>query len=381
MEVLFFVCGIKTELISSNAALEIYGDTFNDSNIRTENFVLESALNAEGLVLLNEAFFILDKKEFSSLISKCVLEPKPVKLINDGRTVGIVLPANFAKTAEIRKYAENLSDFEKLIEDLCISEEPLENCVSEELGFIIDSVLRLSEAQKIMSVERNLNLLEKGVFIEDPESVKISSCSTVEPGAVIRMESTISSGSKIESGAFIGVGCQIAGSEVSFGARVEQNSRLVSSKISCGVAVLNSTVLESSIGENSKIGPYAYLRPGTVIGKNVKIGDFVEVKNSNIGDGTKVSHLTYVGDADVGENVNIGCGVVFVNYDGVKKYRSRVGDGAFIGCNANLVSPVNVGKAAFVAAGSTITDDVESKQLAIARARQINKDGWALKTE
>lgn len=115
------------------------------------------------------------------------------------------------------------------------------------------------------------------------------------------------------------------------------------------------------------------------MGEKCRVGDFVELKNSNIGDGTKISHLTYVGDSDVGEKVNLGCGVVFVNYDGKNKNRSIVGDGAFVGCNVNLVSPVNVGSNAYIAAGSTITEDVPDGAMAIARERQSIKEDWVSK--
>jgi bifunctional UDP-N-acetylglucosamine pyrophosphorylase/glucosamine-1-phosphate N-acetyltransferase len=116
-----------------------------------------------------------------------------------------------------------------------------------------------------------------------------------------------------------------------------------------------------------------------MIGKNVKIGDFVEVKNSTIGDDTKVSHLTYVGDGVVGKNVNLGCGVVFVNYNGKSKHITEVEDNVFVGCNSNLIAPVKIGKGAYVAAGSTITDDVPGEALAIARQRQVNKTEWSNK--
>ena len=130
------------------------------------------------------------------------------------------------------------------------------------------------------------------------------------------------------------------------------------------------------IGKECSIGPFAYIRPGSVLGNKVKIGDFVEVKNATIGDGTKLSHLTYVGDADIGERVNFGCGTVIVNYDGKAKFRSNIEDDAFIGCNTNLVSPVTVRKGAYIAAGSTITNEVPAGSLAIARQRQVVKENW-----
>ena len=146
-----------------------------------------------------------------------------------------------------------------------------------------------------------------------------------------------------------------------------------------GAEVQNSVVLDSTVGEGSHIGPFAYLRPGSTIGKDVKIGDFVEVKNSIVGDKTKVSHLSYIGDCDVGANVNVGCGTIVVNYDGKKKHRTLIGDNVFIGCNTNLISPVEVKKNAYIAAGSTITDDVPENALAIARERQVVKEDWVVK--
>ena len=138
-------------------------------------------------------------------------------------------------------------------------------------------------------------------------------------------------------------------------------------------------ILESRIGDETSVGPFAYLRPNSTVGNNCKVGDFVELKNSSMGDGAKAAHLTYIGDSDVGEKVNLGCGVVFVNYDGSQKYRSVVEDCAFIGCNVNLVSPVHVGKGAYVAAGSTITEDVPGDALYVARARGRIIENWVKK--
>ena len=139
----------------------------------------------------------------------------------------------------------------------------------------------------------------------------------------------------------------------------------------------SSQATESVVDDGATVGPFSQLRPNSHICKKVKIGDFVEVKNSTVGEGTSIAHLTYIGDSDVGRDVNLGCGVVFVNYDGTNKHRSVVEDGAFIGCNTNLVSPVTVEKGAYIAAGSTVTRKVPADSLLIARAREEIKEGWA----
>lgn len=157
------------------------------------------------------------------------------------------------------------------------------------------------------------------------------------------------------------------------------NVLLKSARIGRGCTVNASQVTESSVGAHTTVGPFAYIRPGCRVGEHVRIGDFVELKNSVIGDGTKVSHLTYIGDSDFGRGINVGCGVVTVNYDGKKKYRTTVEDDAFIGCNVNLVSPVRVGRGAYLAAGGTITEEVPEDSLVVARARATVKPLWAKK--
>lgn len=172
--------------------------------------------------------------------------------------------------------------------------------------------------------------------------------------------------------------CVVLEGEVTIGEDciIGQNSRIVDSKISDRVEIQSSHILESSVGSGTKVGPFAYMRPNSHVGSDCKVGDFVEVKNSTMGNGTKASHLSYIGDSDVGNGVNIGCGVVFVNYDGKNKHRSTVSDNAFIGCNANLVSPVNIGEKSYVAAGSTVTGDVSDGSLYVARTKGKTIEGW-----
>ena len=201
--------------------------------------------------------------------------------------------------------------------------------------------------------------MKNGVTIIDPDSTYIG------PDVTIERDSVILPGTILEGNTVIGQECEIGPS-----------SRIADSVIGCGTTVENSVIKESNIGSNVKVGPFAYIRPNCSVEDNVKVGDFVELKNSNIGTGTKISHLTYVGDSDVGKNVNFGCGTVTVNYDSKKKHRTTIGDNAFIGCNTNLVAPVKVGDGAYTAAGSTITENVPEDALAVARSRQVNKENW-----
>lgn len=217
-------------------------------------------------------------------------------------------------------------------------------------------------------------------YIENKESNKKRIIEYMEAGVTFLDIDTvfIDDGVKIGEGTVIEPCVQIRGkTEIGANCLIGQNSRVENSILSDEVKVLSSVVLESRIGSGTNVGPFAYLRPNSVVGRNCKIGDFVEVKNSTLGDGTKASHLTYIGDSDLGNDINLGCGVVFVNYDGTNKYRSTIEDGAFIGCNTNLVSPVNVGKGAYIAAGTTVTKDVPEDALCVGRARQKVIEGWA----
>ena len=226
----------------------------------------------------------------------------------------------------------------------------------------VNSRAQLAYCEKIMRDRISQYHMGNGVTIIDPDNTYI------EAGVKIGRDSFIYPGVVLEGSTEIGEDCIIRG-----------DTRIVNSIIAAGVSIESSTIEDSTVGENTKIGPYAHLRPNSCIGKNVKIGNFVEVKNSTIMDNSKASHLAYIGDADIGYNVNIGCGVVFVNYDGKKKYRTTVGDNAFIGSNSNLVAPLNVEPWAYIAAGSTITKAVKEGELCIARASQVNIPGWVEK--
>lgn len=192
-------------------------------------------------------------------------------------------------------------------------------------------------------------------------------------GVVISKDAKIGKGTVIYPGTIIKENC-VVGENCTLG----PNSLIENSTVGDST-VLNSTqVYSSTVGSSVQIGPFCHIRPNSVIKDGAKLGNFVEIKNSVIGEKTSVSHLTYVGDSDIGSRVNFGCGCVTVNYDGINKNRCTVGDNAFIGCNTNLVAPVSIGDNAYIAAGSTITDNINDDALAIARARQVNKEGYAV---
>ena len=226
----------------------------------------------------------------------------------------------------------------------------------------VNSRLELSKAETLMRTRINEFHLLNGVTIIDPAATYI------EADVEIGQDTIVYPGAMLHGNTKIGRECIIG-----------MNTSITNSTIGDNTEVKNSTIIDSTVGENTTVGPYAYLRPKSNIGNNVKIGDFVEVKNATIEDNSKASHLSYIGDAHVGKDVNIGCGVVFVNYDGKNKFKSVVKDGAFIGSNSNLVAPVTIEEKGYIATGSTITDDVPNGALAVARARQVVKEGWVEK--
>ncbi|NLC03690.1 MAG: bifunctional UDP-N-acetylglucosamine diphosphorylase/glucosamine-1-phosphate N-acetyltransferase GlmU [Tissierellia bacterium] len=223
----------------------------------------------------------------------------------------------------------------------------------------VNSRTQLAFSESVMKARINERFMVEGVTIIDPTNTYIES--EVEIGR----ETIIYPGVTIQGKTKIGKNCII-----------RSNTRIKDSIIYDDVEIESSLIQDSSVGDNSHIGPNAHLRPNSHIGNNVKIGNFVEVKNASIGNNSKAGHLSYIGDATIGDNVNIGCGVVFVNYDGKAKFHTTVGDNAFIGSNSNLVAPIEVKDWGFIAAGSTITKNVEEGALSIARAQQKNILGW-----
>ena len=229
---------------------------------------------------------------------------------------------------------------------------------SESLG--VNDRIALAQATKTMQRRINEQHMRDGVSFIDPDTayidadVKIGNDTVIEGNVVIKGNTEIGSDCYITSG-----------------------SRIVDSKIGNNVTVTSSTVEEAEMDDNTDIGPNSHLRPKAIIRKGAHIGNFVEIKKAEIGENTKVGHLTYVGDATLGKDINIGCGTIFSNYDGVKKFRTNVGDHAFIGAGSTLIAPINVADHAFIAADTTVTKDVNKYDMAIGRGRQVNKpDYW-----
>ncbi|MFP7480146.1 bifunctional UDP-N-acetylglucosamine diphosphorylase/glucosamine-1-phosphate N-acetyltransferase GlmU [Terribacillus saccharophilus] len=223
----------------------------------------------------------------------------------------------------------------------------------------VNDRVALSQAEQIMKRRVNEQHMRNGVTIIDPNSTYISTDAVIEQDVTILPNTMILGKTLIKEDAIIG-----------------PNSEVKNVTIGRRTVVKQSVAHDSEIGNDVNVGPFAHIRPQAQLGDNVKIGNFVEVKKATIDKGSKVSHLSYIGDAEVGKDVNIGCGTITVNYDGKNKHLTKIEDNAFIGCNANLIAPVTVGKGALVAAGSTITKDVPADALSIARARQENKNSY-----
>jgi bifunctional UDP-N-acetylglucosamine pyrophosphorylase / glucosamine-1-phosphate N-acetyltransferase len=227
----------------------------------------------------------------------------------------------------------------------------------------VNDRVQLAAAARILRQRINSGLMLSGVTIIDPDNTYIDYGVTISPDTVIHPNNHIGEGT------VIGASCI-----------VEANSLISGCRIGNGCHIKAGSVLEGSeLHDHVSVGPMAHLRTGTQLHDHVKIGNFVETKKAVMGEGSKASHLTYLGDAEIGRDVNIGCGTITCNYDGVNKHRTVIGDQVFIGSDVQLVAPVTVGRNSLVAAGTTVTNDVPPDSLAIARIPQVNKEGWRLK--
>jgi bifunctional UDP-N-acetylglucosamine pyrophosphorylase/glucosamine-1-phosphate N-acetyltransferase len=338
--------------------LILYGDT---PLLRPETLFRMRALKAEtsaDLVMLTATGNIPGRvvRDSSGRIERIVeaQDASPDELALEERNTGVYLFSSKLLWAGLGKIDARNSQGELYLTDVvgyavesghrveALRVEDSDECLG------INDRSQLAEATRVMRKRINEELMAAGVTLIDPETtyidavVEIGSDTVIEPGCCITGSTMIGSGVHIKA---------------------------------------NSYIEDSRLDDGVVFGPYSHLRPNSHLMDGVKIGNFVEVKNSTLGAGSKSAHLTYIGDADVGSDVNFGCGSVVVNYDGYVKSRSKVGDGAFIGCNVNLISPVQIEARAFLAAGSTISRDVSEDALAVARPRQRNIEGWVARKE
>jgi bifunctional UDP-N-acetylglucosamine pyrophosphorylase/glucosamine-1-phosphate N-acetyltransferase len=222
---------------------------------------------------------------------------------------------------------------------------------------------QLAQAARLLRERINTRLMQDGVTLIDPD------CTYIDAGVVIGADTEIWPGCVVRGKTVIGKGCLL-----------ESNVQVCDCTLGNKVHLKSGSVLaEAVLHSDVAVGPMAHLRPGTVLHDQVKIGNFVETKKAVLGEGSKASHLTYLGDAEIGREVNVGCGTITCNYDGVNKHRTVIGDNVFVGSDVQLVAPVTVGRGALIAAGTTVTRDVPPDSLAIARTPQVNKEGWCLK--
>jgi bifunctional UDP-N-acetylglucosamine pyrophosphorylase/glucosamine-1-phosphate N-acetyltransferase len=234
-------------------------------------------------------------------------------------------------------------------------------CEDPDEAMGINSRFDLSQAEMVLQARTNLRWMLEGVTLHDPASVFIGA------DVVIGRDTLVYPNVRLEGKTTVGEGCVLY-----------PGSRITDSTLGSGVTIKDSCVIEESkIADTASVGPFAHLRPGTVLGAGSRIGNFVEVKKSVIGEGSKANHLSYLGDAIIGTDVNIGAGVITCNYDGFKKHQTVIEDGVFVGSDAQLVAPVRIGKDALVAAGATITRDVPAEALALSRVPQENREGVA----
>jgi bifunctional UDP-N-acetylglucosamine pyrophosphorylase/glucosamine-1-phosphate N-acetyltransferase len=225
----------------------------------------------------------------------------------------------------------------------------------------VNSRTELAEVGAMMRQQKNEELMAAGVTLIDPAATY------VDTDVAVGADTVLHPGVRLEGSTRVGSACEI-----------HSGARLVNAQVADRVTILDHClIVDATIGPGCSVGPFAHLRPGAVLEKTSKVGNFVEVKNSTLGEGAKANHLAYLGDSTVGAGSNIGAGTITCNYDGTAKHRTTIGAAAFVGSNSTLVAPVTIGDGAYVAAGSTVTDEVPADALAIGRARQENKEGWA----
>lgn len=327
------------------------------------NKVFDNLIGKKGnITFINNNAVCITQESFEKIIKSCSNKDKKFAIArNDNGEIALltfeiellldILSFNPINVNSMTEFANILIDGEVPFEDVDIDDECIILRGSENYDVILNQLYTAN----------NSYFKKKGIYILDPTRTYIDFEVEIGKNTVVYPGNIINAGTKIGSDCIL-----------------LPNNRIEKAVIGDKTKIESSVLLNCNIGNNTTVGPYAYIRPNSNIGDNCRIGDFVEIKNSNIDNGTKVSHLTYVGDSDLGKSINLGCGVVFVNYDGKIKQRSIIDDNAFIGCNTNIVSPVHVGKNAYIAAGATVTEPVPDNALYIARSRGIVKENWVI---
>ncbi len=345
------------ELKYNNHILVLYGDTPFITSKTIER--MKTLLNADSInALVVLGFEVSGPSEYGRLVVNkdnsleeiiefldCDLDQKEISLCNSG-----VMLINKKHASQLLSSVKNnnskkeyyLTDLVSLARDAKLKCQHV--AVSEEEALAVNSREELSKAEKVMQNKLRTKFIREGVTLVDRDTVYFAEDTEIDRDVVIYPNVFFGRNVKVHSGAVIKSFCHIEGSE---------------------------------IGKNSTIGPFANLRPGTMLGDKVKIGNFVEVKNSKVGEGSKSSHLSYLGDSELGSNVNIGAGTITCNYDGFGKHKTKIGDNSFVGSNASIIAPVEIGKGAIIGAGSVVTEDVEDSSLAVGRSKQKNYSGEA----
>lgn len=301
----------------------------------------------------NDVLRIVEEKEATE-------EEKLIKEVNTGvmvvRNKDLISAIEQVKN-DNKKHEYYLTD---IVEILCLKK--VGSLVLDDRVVGINDLYTLSKVEERLTNEIKKNHMLNGVMISNPNSVTIGIDAVIEEGVTIYQGCIITGKTVIKKGAIIGPYSELHNASIMENALIRQ-----------------SVVYDSTVCENAKIGPFTHLRMNTIVGKNDRIGNFVEIKNSVLGENTNSAHLSYLGDSIIGSKVNVGCGSITVNYDGKAKHKTIVGDNVFIGCNSNLIAPITIGSNTFIAAGSTICDDIPDGAFAIARNRQVTKEEYAKK--
>ena len=332
-----------------NAFIKYHKESKNDVSVLTT--IMDDPTNYGRIIRKNgEIIDIIEQEDLND-------EQKQIKEVN----TGIYLVSTYVLVNLIE--SNNLPD---IVSFALKTNRKVGTYVSNNPSYYIDvnDFYTVAIVESKIKLNTNKKHLLNGVNIISPETVTIASNVKIDPGVTIYPNSFITGDSRVYKGATIG-----------------PDSEVHNSIIDEKAIIRHSLVTDSYVGKNTTVGPFAHLRNNTHVGDDCRIGNYVEIKNSRIGNLTKISHLTYIGDTTCGSNVNWGCGTVTVNYDGKNKNKTIVGDNVFIGCNTNLIAPLKVGNNAFIAAGSTITEDVPDEAFSIARERQVTKEDYARKYE